>query len=295
MSDEFYRVFEDKYRGSRELIKSRLQAYVPFVEPLLEKYKSGSAVDLGCGRGEWLEVLGQSGLNPVGVDVDRGMLQACWALQLNAVQGDAFEYLKSLEDDSQVVVSAFHVVEHVAFEQLIEMVKQAVRVLKPGGLLILETPNPENIVVATRDFYLDPTHQCPIPSALLEFVAEYAGFERVKVVRLQESKEVSGREHISLTDVLNGVSPDYAIIAQKGGDDDVLRLLDDLFVKNYGLSLDVLVGRYDARLEGMFSKAEQAAVDIEQLYQQLHAVYNSTSWRVTAPLRWLGSVLRKLK
>ena len=88
--------------------------------------------------------------------------------------------------DSLTVVSAFHVVEHIPFETLRQLVDEAYRVLKPGGLLILETPNSENLVVGTSSFYLDPTHQRPLPAQLLTFVVEYAGFERVKTLYLQE-------------------------------------------------------------------------------------------------------------
>ena len=138
-------------------------------------------------------------------------------------------YLSALPDESQAVVSAFHVVEHITFDQLGTLVAEALRVLKPGGLLIMETPNPENIVVATRNFYLDPTHQRPIPSMLLAFVAEYAGFSRVKTLRLQESKELVNKGDVSLQDVFAGASPDYAVVAQKHAPEDVLALTSDPF------------------------------------------------------------------
>ena len=215
MSDGFYRAFEERYRGSRELIKGRLVAYRPFVEPLLEVYPSATALDLGCGRGEWLELLVESGFKPIGVDLDKGMLEACLERGLPVEQGDALAYLSALPDESQAVVSAFHVVEHITFDQLGTLVAETLRVLMPGGLLIMETPNPENIVVATRNFYLDPTHQRPIPPMLLAFVAEYAGFARVKTLRLQESKELVNKGDVSLQDVFAGVSPDYAVVAQK--------------------------------------------------------------------------------
>ena len=89
MSDGFYRAFEERYRGSRELIKGRLAAYLPFVEPLLEAYPSATAIDLGCGRGEWLELLAGSGFKPIGVDLDTGMLEACLERGLPVEQGDA--------------------------------------------------------------------------------------------------------------------------------------------------------------------------------------------------------------
>ena len=87
MSDGFYRAFEERYRGSRELIKVRLTAYLPFVEPLLEAYPTAEAIDLGCGRGEWLELLAGSGFKPMGVDLDKAMLEACFELGLTGRTG----------------------------------------------------------------------------------------------------------------------------------------------------------------------------------------------------------------
>ena len=106
---------------------------------------------------------------------------------------------------------------------IVEQVAQALRVLVPGGVLILETPNPENLVVGTSSFYLDPTHERPLPWQLLSFLAEHHGFERVKTLRMQESAHLAARvarhEALSLMDVLGGASPDYAIVAQKAAPD----------------------------------------------------------------------------
>jgi SAM-dependent methyltransferase len=202
MSDSFYRLFEDRFRGSRELIQSRLEVYLPFVQPLLQFYPDGLVLDLGCGRGEWLELLTANGFKTIGVDLDSGMLEDCKERGLHVNKADAIAFIASLPNESQVIVSAFHVVEHIPFDQLRELVAHALRVLRPGGLLILETPNPENIVVATRSFYLDPTHTRPIPAELLGFVAEHAGFERVKTLRLQEDQGLCNKVDISLQNVL---------------------------------------------------------------------------------------------
>ena len=285
MSDGFYRAFEERYRGSRELIKGRLAAYLPFVEPLLGAYPTATAIDLGCGRGEWLELLAGSGFKPIGVDLDTGMLEACLERGLPVEQGDALAYLSALPDESQAIVSAFHVVEHITFEQLGTLVAEALRVLKPGGLLIMETPNPENIVVATRNFYLDPTHQRPIPSMLLAFVAEYAGFSRVKTLRLQESKELVNKGDVSLQDVFSGASPDYAVVAQKHAPEDVLALTSGPFSADYGLSLENLLSRWDGRFDRLETKAQQAETASNERLAQLQAVYASTSWKITKPLR----------
>ena len=233
MSDDFYRAFEEKHRGSRELIKTRLRAYHPFVNPLAEIYKGGNTIDLGCGRGEWLEIMAEIGLSPCGVDLDDGMLSDCLALNLPAQKEDAIAFLKSLGDESQVIVSAFHLVEHVCFDQLQSIVLESLRVLKLGGLLIMETPNPENIVVATCNFYIDPTHQKPIPPQLLSFLPEYYGFNRTKVVRLQESKELLMSQTSTLKDVFVGVSPDYAVIAQKTASIEILEFFDQAFNNEY--------------------------------------------------------------
>jgi SAM-dependent methyltransferase len=250
MKKNFYRAFEEKYRGSRELITGRLQFYLPFIEPLVREFGRVPAIDLGCGRGEWLEVLLAAGFDARGIDLDEGMLQACVDLGLPSEKGEAIAHLRSLPSKSQAIVSAFHVVEHIPFDALQELVSEAKRVLLPGGLLILETPNPENIMVATCSFYLDPTHQRPVPPLLLSFVAEHAGFERVKVIRLHESKELASKPDLLLEDVLGGVSPDYSVVAQKKGKKSTMSALEPVFSQDYGLTLSGLSASYDAHMKG---------------------------------------------
>ncbi|MFA0046051.1 class I SAM-dependent methyltransferase, partial [Vibrio sp. 10N.261.51.F11] len=259
MSDtNFYRAFENKFRGSRELIKSRLEQYLPFVKPLSEIYTDARTFDVGCGRGEWLQLMKKHGFKSFGVDLDQGMLDACDELNLDASQGNAIEYLKGLDSDSQVIVSAFHVVEHILFEDLQCLVREALRVLKPGGLLIMETPNPENIKVASENFYLDPTHIKPIPAMLLEFIPEYYGYYRTKVVRLQEPSEYINREKLSLSEVINGVSPDYAVIAQKSADNEILKLFDSIYSADFGLSIESATAKFESRLINIESKLLKA-------------------------------------
>lgn len=242
---DFYRAFEDRLRGSRELIHSRLLAYKPFIAPLPDIYQPASAIDLGCGRGEWLELLQGAGYAPQGVDLDAGMLAACIERGLPVTLGDALAHLQSLGDATQCIVSGFHIAEHLAFEDLNTLVQQAFRVLKPGGLLILETPNPENVVVGTNNFYLDPTHLRPIPPLLLSFLPEHYGFARVHTVRLQEPPELHQRSDITLIDVLGGVSMDYAVVAQKAAPPDVMARFAAAFGIQYGINLNELAARYD--------------------------------------------------
>jgi len=288
----FYRSFEDRHRGSRDLIKSRLSTYKQFIEPLLTVEKNPRAIDLGCGRGEWLEVLAEMGVAATGIDLDQGMLAACSERGLVGIHADAIEYLHSLESESQLVVSAFHVVEHISFEDLQRLTKEAYRVLRPGGLLIMETPNPENIFVATCSFYLDPTHVKPIPPKLLMFITEYYGFLRSKIVRLQESPQVLQSHSLTLNDVLGGASPDYAVIAQKAAIQEIYSLCDEVFDQKFGINSINLAVRYSDQLE---KKIEQIRISAENANLVIQSIYSSKSWRLTEPLRWAGSQARKLK
>lgn len=263
MSDSFYRAFEDRHRGSRELIKSRLQAYVPFIQPLTSLYQPAIALDLGCGRGEWLELAGETGFDARGVDLDDGMLAACHEYGLNAENVDALAALRRTPDNSIAVVSAFHVVEHMPFDVARAVMAEALRVLQPGGLLILETPNPDNLVVGASRFYQDPSHERPIPPELLRFAVEHTGFHRTKFLGLQEAPELHTASPVRLFQVLNDASPDYAVVAQKTASADVLSPFDGPFSNKYGISLHTLAERYDMQVEGHIAGVKELVADAE--------------------------------
>jgi O-antigen chain-terminating methyltransferase len=273
MSNSFYRAFEDRHRGSRELIKSRLSAYQPFLAPLPAVAHPAVALDLGCGRGEWLELLGELGFSARGVDLDEGMLAACRERGLDVATADALSSLRALPDASVALVSAFHLVEHIPFDDVQELIAHALRVLRPGGLLIMETPNPENLVVGSTNFYTDPSHLRPVPPLLLDFAVEFAGFARHKVVRLQESAALRGAASVELINVLNGVSPDYSVVGQKAADAPVLGAFDAAFAAPYGLELDELARRFEqqsqARAAAALAKLEERVVAAEQGPAQL--------------------------
>ena len=274
MSDQFYRAFEDRFRGSRSTIHSRLTVYRPFLSLLRRAFPNDAqGLDLGCGRGEWLEILQLEGIEPLGVDMDEGMLEACRALKLPTIKGDAIAYLAGLPNESLAVISAFHLVEHITFPQLQHLVAEAHRVLKPGGLLVMETPNPENIEVGTSHFYLDPTHQQPIPHQLLSFLPEHTGFARTKVLRLQESPTLLQKHALGLHDVFTGSSPDYAVIAQKAAPLGVLEAFDSEFQREHGMSLAALSSHYDSGIQAPIKRTadrlRNAESDFNEKFNQL--------------------------
>jgi O-antigen chain-terminating methyltransferase len=185
--DSLYVAFEVKYRGSAADIRERLGYYLPFVRDALNSGatpNSRTVVDVGCGRGEWLNLLTESGLEAIGIDTNLHNITSCTAQGLVAHHEDAIAWLARQEDESLGCISAFHVIEHLDFSQLNYFIDQALRCLCTGGLLLLETPNPENLLVGTNAFYLDPTHVRPLPPGLMDFLLSYKGFRDVAVHRL---------------------------------------------------------------------------------------------------------------
>jgi SAM-dependent methyltransferase len=185
--DGFYAALEDRFRGDRDEIKERLRVYLP----IIAEAGAGSVLDLGCGRGELLELLRDAGVTARGVDTNGRMLEQCRARGLDVVQADGLAHLRSLPDASLAAVVGVHIIEHLDFGTLLHVFDETVRVLRPRGVAIFETPNPANLLVGSCNFYQDPTHRRPIPSPLAQYVAEARGLCRVRIVPLHPYPEGS--------------------------------------------------------------------------------------------------------
>lgn len=168
-----YAKFEEKFRGSQEEIRSRIRRYLAY-------FSAGVQVlDLGCGRGEWLELLQSIGANPIGVDLNESAIALCRKKGLNVEQDDFFHYLEQQEDCSLDGITAIQVIEHLTPVQLLRLTQLCYRKLKFGGHIIFETQNPSVVFTMTTYFFVDPTHIRPVHSEWVKYVLEDAGFSDV--------------------------------------------------------------------------------------------------------------------
>jgi len=215
----WYLALENSLRGGMSDIEARLERYLPYLACAQVGQPGWPVLDLGCGRGEWLRLLRKRGLLARGVDTNPAMLDEARKEGLDVSNVDLITALRSAEASSVGAVTAFQVVEHLDQNTLLALFQQALRVLQPGGVLLLETPNPENLQVGAYSFWLDPTHVRPIPPPLLAHSASYFGFIDVAIVRsnpwredLRLDAEGDAARHF---DKLMFSAQDYALIARK--------------------------------------------------------------------------------
>src|SRR6266480_399543 len=218
--DALYVAFENQFRGSRELIKKRVRVYLDDVRGAGAVTADSPILDLGCGRGEWLELVNENGLAGEGVDSNAIMVSACQERGLRGNGGDALEYLRALPAESRGAITAFHLIEHLEFQLLVQLLRESFRVLRPGGLAIFETPTPDNVLVGSNRFYSDPTHLHPLPKEYSRFMLQSVGFSDVVARPLNPDKDSLPENAASpeLRNFLNRLffgEQDYAVIGKK--------------------------------------------------------------------------------
>ena len=215
----YYVAFEDSFRGESSEVRDKLSVYLPRFEPLRESSALRPVLDVGCGRGEWLALLAGNGINAYGVDTNALMAADCRGRGLVVHQADVLEHLHGLSEQSLSAITGFHIVEHLPFETLFALFGEAWRTLAEGGLILFETPNPENVVVASHAFYNDFSHRNPVTPTGIGFLARYHNFERIEIVRLHPyPREQWLKGNDPVTELLNYhfCGPqDYALVARK--------------------------------------------------------------------------------
>lgn len=170
-----YFQFESQFRGSREEIAQRQRVFLPY-------FHNGERVlDIGCGRGEFVELLISENIPAIGVDANSDMVDFCQELALPVSLAEGTRYLDQLEDNSLGGVFSAQVVEHMPPEAIVDLVGRCWAKIQKGGVLIIETVNPI-CPVANGNFYLDPTHVRPVHPELLRFCFESQRFSLVEFV-----------------------------------------------------------------------------------------------------------------
>jgi 2-polyprenyl-3-methyl-5-hydroxy-6-metoxy-1,4-benzoquinol methylase len=206
-----YARFAERFRGSEEFVKAGQRFYVPYFAACKD------VLDIGCGRGEFLELMREAGVTARGIDLSRESVELCRSKGLHADEADLFTYMAALPDGSLDGIFCAQVIEHLAPAQLPEMIRLATRALRRGGVLAIETPNPECLAIFATHFYLDPTHTRPVPHALLAFYMEEYGIGQIGVHRRSPAVETMPAL-ASLPDDFHDAffgSLDYAVIGKK--------------------------------------------------------------------------------
>jgi predicted TPR repeat methyltransferase len=219
--DRSYFLFENRFRGSREDIKKRQEIYLPILLEAWDRLKNrgGYVLDIGCGRGEFVESMREKGIDARGVDSNEDMVLSCVERGLTVTCADAIHFLKSTKDDSLCGIFAAQVIEHLPVDVLTEFVRLCFDKLQKGGKLIFETLNPESFY-AMKWFYLDLSHQKPVHPQAISFLLEANGFYKVEVTYItpvpdDEKLDAAADQNLKkLNNFLFGFQ-EYAVIAER--------------------------------------------------------------------------------
>jgi O-antigen chain-terminating methyltransferase len=222
-----YLGFEDRFRGSRDEIRARLHSYVPLFSGAQD------VLDVGCGRGELLELFREAGIRARGVDANERMASVCRERGLTVEQGDALEYVRAQPDESLGGLVAIQVVEHLPPDYLMAFLEAAYHALRPGAAIVLETINTSCWMAFFETYLRDLTHARPLHPDTLRFLVEASGFTRVEVTYREPVREADRLPRVpnhdpALTVVVNALnahadqlnarlfsSMDYAVIARR--------------------------------------------------------------------------------
>lgn len=212
--------FENYFRGSMELIKRNQKQYVKYF-----KGKS-NVVDLGCGRGEFLELLNENDINAKGVDLYEEFVEMCRMKELDVICDDALHFLRM--QDKVGGIFAGQLIEHLTVNQLVELCGLAYEKLEEDAYIIMETPNPTCLAIYSHAFYIDPSHNKPVHPLTVKYILEKSGFTDIEIIYTDTSRlpieipDIGGIEGADrfnnsmhmVSEVLFG-SQDYAVVAKK--------------------------------------------------------------------------------
>ena len=281
MKSDYYD-FENKFRGDRQKILNIFSSYEPLIEIVIEGKSSPVLLDVGCGRGEWLQRCQNKFYKSIGIESDAYMTKICRDHGLSVIQGDAIDQLSKLETNSISVITIFHVIEHLEFHKLQNVIEECHRILKIDGILIMETPSIDNLIVSTKTFYIDHTHINHINPEAISFQLEKVGFSNVEYFHINGGP-LQDSSPLKITRILNGVAQDLCIISTKT---DILA--NKIFSKNtqwksnlnIGLTLFEAAIEFDIKLESLIESIlisknnDQSNIQIQLLQEEINLLKN---------------------
>ncbi len=292
MEDNFYLDFENNFRGSPDQICKITSNYDGLISHINNIEDKPTLLDIGCGRGEWLKKCSNLGFKTLGFELNPKMASMCQEMGLNVKEGDALSLLKELPDNSFSLITVFHVIEHISFENINLLLSECYRILNNQGLIILETPSIDNLSVSSRLFHIDPTHVNPINPDLLLFSMERIGFDMVKYFFINGGP-LQSDDHDSLTRILNGVAQDLMIIGTRS--ETSTRLLKEnnrwRYHLNQGLSTIEACVQFDHRLRIKSLMQDQSINYLRDRVYTLEAKINKIN---TSPFLFIGNIFRKI-
>jgi O-antigen chain-terminating methyltransferase len=206
-----YSRFAERFRGPEEYVTAGQQIYLPYFEG------RKNVLDIGSGRGEFLKMMRAAGVPAKGVELSSESVAICRSQGLDAEIADVYPYLAAMPEGSLDGIFCSQVVEHLPPDRLPELIRICARSLAPGGVIAIETPNPECLAIFATHFYLDPTHTRPVPHPLLIFYLEEFGVGNIEVRRLSPAKETMPSLNSLPEDFRDAFfgALDYAVIGRK--------------------------------------------------------------------------------
>ena len=279
MDSDYYHDFENRFRGDRDKIFNIFSSYEPLIEIAIDGNPSPILIDVGCGRGEWLQRCQNKFYKSIGIESDTYMAKLCRDYGLSVIEGDAIDELSKFEANSISVITIFHVIEHLEFNKLQKMIGECYRILSDDGILIMETPSIDNLIVSTKTFYIDHTHINHINPEAISFHLEKAGFNKVKYYYINGGP-LQDSHPLKITRILNGVAQDLCIISTKNHDLSEKIFSDNLQWKshlNIGLTLFEAAIEFDIKLETLVElirKHQSSSNEIRLMKEEIISLKN---------------------
>ena len=188
---------DKRYRGSDKGFCEQMKFYIRYLKPV---HTLGPMLDIGCGRGILLEIMREQQFDAIGIDVNKDQVAICASKGLNVQLDDGYEFLKRIPNGALSAVTLIHVIEHLQLDDLLVLLREARRAIADGGIVIIETPNPENLFVSSYTFHIDPTHVRPLPFELISAILSTVGLsaERLPLEAIphEEPSHATGKLHL---------------------------------------------------------------------------------------------------